>query len=162
MFFAAVIVLSAWFDAAISPYPLVRPLLIAVLGATSLTVVAGLAFRSAQVGGLVATAIIWVLWSRHLLDLAETAIHRLGVAGIAWAAAVVLVVILVARLVLRRANRWTVEGATSFLNRGALLLAIRRRRHGRGNGQGGAGHRGPLPGRGSRGVARFTRDRCGP
>ena len=100
--FAAVIVLSAWFDAAISPYPLVRPLLIAVLGAAVLTVVAGLAFRSAQVGGLVATAIIWVLWSRHLLDLAETAIHRLGVAGIAWAAAVVLVLILVARMVLRR------------------------------------------------------------
>ena len=65
-----------------------------------------------------------MLWSRHLLDLAETAIHRLGVAGIAWAAAVVLVVILVARLVLRRSNRWTVEGATSFLNRGALLLAF--------------------------------------
>ena len=32
--FAAVIVLNDWFDAAISPYPLVRPLLIAVLGAT--------------------------------------------------------------------------------------------------------------------------------
>ena len=89
-----------------------------------LTVVAGLAFRSATVGGIVATAIIWVLWSRHLLDLAETAIHRLGLAGIAWAAAVVLVVVLVARLVLRRSNRWTVEGATSFLNRGALLLAF--------------------------------------
>jgi hypothetical protein len=122
--FAAVIVLSAWFDAAISPYPLVRPLLIAVLGAAVLTVVAGLAFRSPQIGGLVATAIIWVLWSRHLLDLAETAIHRLGVGGIVWAAAVVLGLVLVARLVLRRANRWTVAGATSFLNRGALLLAL--------------------------------------
>ena len=122
--FAAVIVLSAWFDAAISPYPLVRPLLIAVVGAIVLTVVAGLAFRSAQVGGLVATAIIWVLWSRHLLDLAETAIDRLGMAGLAWAAAVVLVLILLARILLRRVSRWTVEGATSVLNKGALLLAL--------------------------------------
>jgi hypothetical protein len=122
--FAAVIVLSAWFDAAISPYPLVRPLVIAVLGATLTVIIAGFAFRSAQVGGLVATAIIWVLWSRHLLDLAETAIDRLGVAGVAWAAAVIVVLILLVRLLLRRSSRWTVDGATSFLNKGALLLAI--------------------------------------
>ena len=124
MLFAAIIVLSAWFDAAISPYPLVRPLLIAVGGAIVLTVVAALALRSAQVGGLVATAIIWALWSRHLLDLAETAIDRLGVAGLAWAAAVVLVLVLLARILLRRVSRWTVEGATSVLNKGALLLAL--------------------------------------
>ena len=124
LLFATVIVLSAWSDAAISPYPLVRPLMVAVVGATLLTVAAGLVSRSARLGGLIATAIIWLLWSRHLLDLAETAIHRLGVAGIAWAAALVLVVILVARLLLRRSNRWTVAGATSFLNRGALLLVF--------------------------------------
>ena len=116
--------LSAWFDATISPYPLVRPLLVAVLGAAVLTVVAGLASRSARIGGLIATAIIWVLWSRNLLDLAETAINRLGVAGIAFALAIVLVIILVARILRRGIARWTVEGATSFLNRGALLLLL--------------------------------------
>ena len=122
--FAAVIVATAWFDAAISPYPLLRPLLIAVIGAAILTVASGLAARSAQVGGLIATVIIWVLWSRHLLDLGETAIARLGLAGVAWAAALVLALILVARILRRRVRRWTVEGATSALNRGALLLAF--------------------------------------
>ena len=124
LLFAAVIVATAWFDAAISPYPLLRPLLIAVVAAAVLTVVAGLATRSAQVGGLVASGIIWLLWSRHLLDLGETAIQRLGVAGIAWAGALVLVLILVARIVRRRVRRWTVDGATSVLNRGSLLLAF--------------------------------------
>ncbi len=124
LLFAAVIVLSAWFDATISPYPLVRPLLVALLGAAVLTVVAALALRSALLGGFVATAIIWVLWSRNLLDLAETAIHRLGVAGIAFALAIVLVVILVARILRRGIARWTIEGATSVLNRGSLLLLL--------------------------------------
>jgi hypothetical protein len=122
--FAAVIILSAWLDAAISPYPLVRPLLIAVLGATAVAIVAGLVVRSAQVGGLLATALIWLLWSRHLIDLAETAVNRLGVAGIAWAAAVVLVLVLLVRIVRRKSRGWSVEGATSFLNKGALLLAV--------------------------------------
>jgi hypothetical protein len=122
--FAAVIILSAWLDGAISPYPLVRPLVIAVGGATLLVIVAGLAFRSAQVGGIVATALIWLLWSRHLLDLAETAIHRLGVAGIGWIGAVVVVLILLARILRRKASRWTADGATSFLNTAALLLAF--------------------------------------
>jgi len=124
LLFATVIVLSAWFDATISPYPLVRPLLVAVLGATALTVVAALVLRSAPVGGIVATAAIWVLWSRNLLDLAETAIQRLGVAGIAFAVAIVIVVILVARILRRGMARWTVEGATSVLNRVALLLLL--------------------------------------
>jgi len=122
--FAAVIVLTAWSDAAISPYPLVRPLVVAVLGAAALTIVAGLVFRSARVGGLVATLSIWVLWSRHLLDLGETAINRLGVAGIAWTAALVLVLILIARILRRRFHRWTVDDTTSTLNRGSLLLAF--------------------------------------
>lgn len=124
LLFAAIIVVTVWVDAAISPYPLVRPLLVAVLGAAALTVIAGVAFRSAQVGGLVATGIIWLLWSRYLLDLGETAINRLGVAGMAWGAAIVLVLFLVARIVLRKARRWTVAGATSALNRGSLLLAF--------------------------------------
>ncbi|MEA2677866.1 MAG: hypothetical protein QOJ81_2007, partial [Chloroflexota bacterium] len=124
LLFATVIVLSAWFDATISPYPLGRPLLVAVLGATALTVVAGLVLRSARMGGLVATATIWVLWSRNLLALAETAISRLGVGGVAFAVAIVLVLILVARILRRGIARWTVEGATSFLNRGALLLLL--------------------------------------
>ena len=124
LLFATVVVLSAWFDATISPYPLARPLLVAVLGATALTVVAALVLRSAPVGGFVATAAIWVLWSRNLLDLAETAIQRLGVAGIAFAVAIVIVVILVARILRRGIARWTVEGATSVLNRVALLLLL--------------------------------------
>lgn len=124
LLFAAVIVATAWFDAAISPYPLIRPLLVAVLGAGLVTAVAGLACRSAQIGGLVATAMIWVLWSRHLVDLGETAVERLGVAGVAWGAALVLALVLVARIVRRQARRWTVDGATSALNRGSLLLAF--------------------------------------
>ena len=124
LLFAAVIVLSAWFDAAISPYPLTRPLLVALVGAAVLTGAAALVVRSARIGGFVATAVIWVLWSRNLLDLAETAIHRLGVAGIGFAVAIALVVILVARILRRGFARWTVEGATSFLNRGALLLLL--------------------------------------
>ena len=55
LLFAVIIVVTAWVDAAISPYPLVRPLLIAMLGAAALTVIAGLALRSAQAGGLVAS-----------------------------------------------------------------------------------------------------------
>ncbi len=122
--FAAIIVVTTWVDAQISPYPLVRPLTIAVVGAVLLTALASVLLRSAQKGALVASGVVWVLWSRNLLDAAETAIARLGFAGIAWAAAVVLALLLVARILRRHIRRWTLDDATSALNRGALLIAF--------------------------------------
>jgi hypothetical protein len=122
--FAAVIVTTLWLDSAVSPYAVVRSLVGALLVAGALTALAALALRSVQLGGLAATALIWMLWSKHLVELAATAFERLGGLAILWLAAIVILVVLVARRLPRNAHRWTRETITSFLNRAGALLLI--------------------------------------
>lgn len=125
MLFAAAIVITAWLDAAVSPYAMFRPLGIAVLLAAVLTAVAALVTRSWQLGGIVASAIVGLLWSRHLLDVATEVIGRAGsIVAVVWVALIVAVVVLVTLRIRRRAPEWTRDRATGFLNAAAGLLVV--------------------------------------
>jgi hypothetical protein len=120
--FAAVIVVTVWLDAAISPYGIIRSLLVALGAAGVLMLVLALVLRSLQLGGLAATIIIWVLWSKQLLEVASNALDRLGVFALLWLAAIVVVALLGIRLLARTTRHWTLTSFTGFLNRGAGLL----------------------------------------
>lgn len=118
---AAVIVLTAWLDAAVSPYAAFRPFAIALLIAALLTGIGALILRSWQLGGIAATAIIALLWSRQLIDAATGIVGRAGpLIGLVWVLLLAAVIGLVAFMSRRR--RWTADGATTFLNRAGLLL----------------------------------------
>jgi hypothetical protein len=122
--FAVIIVATAWFDAAISPYAVFRPALAAILVALTLTLLGALAFRSVQLGGVAATLVIWALWSKQLLDIAANAFARLGSLAFVWLAAILIAVVLAVRVVRRRVRTWSLPEATSLLNRAATLLLI--------------------------------------
>ena len=120
---ATAIVLTAWFDAAVSPYAAFRPLVVALLIAAALTGIGALVTRSWQLGGIAASVVIALLWSKQLIDAAGGIIGRAGpIIGLVWILLVAAVVALVAYLGRRR--RWTRDGITSFLNRGAALLVV--------------------------------------
>jgi hypothetical protein len=120
---AAAIVLTAWFDAAVSPYAAFRPLVVALLIAAALTGIGALVTRSWQLGGIAASVVIALLWSKQLIDAAGGIIGRAGpIIGLVWILLIAAVVALVAYLGRRR--RWTRDGVTSFLNRGAALLVV--------------------------------------
>ena len=120
---AAAIVLTAWLDAAVSPYVAFRPLAVAILVAAALTGVAALITRSWQLGGIAATAIIAVLWSRQLIEAASGIVGRAGpVVAVVWVALIAAVIALV--VLLGRRRHWTREGVTVGLNRAAALLVV--------------------------------------
>ena len=120
---AAAIVLTAWFDAAVSPYAAFRPLVVALLIAAALTGIGALITRSWQLGGIAASVVIALLWSKQLIDAAGGIIGRAGpIIGLVWILLIAAVVALVAYLGRRR--RWTRDGVTTFLNRGAALLVV--------------------------------------
>ena len=78
LLFAAAIVLTAWFDAAVSPYAASRSLAIALLIAAALTGIGALVTRSSQLGGIAATVVIALLWSKQLIDAAGGPRRRAG------------------------------------------------------------------------------------
>ena len=120
---AAAILLTAWIDAAVSPYAAFRPLAIAIVVAAMLIGVAALVTRSWKLGGIAATAIIAVVWSRQLIEAAGGIIGRAGpVVGLVWVVLIGAVVALVVYLARRR--RWTPDSLTVFLNRGSALLVV--------------------------------------
>ena len=96
---AAAIVLTAWIDAAVSPYAAFRPLFVALLIAAALTGIGALVTRSWQLGGIAATVVIALLWSKQLIDAAGGIIGRAGpIIGLVWILLIAAVVALVAYL----------------------------------------------------------------
>src|SRR6187401_3204806 len=86
--FATIIVVTLWLDAAVSPYAVVRSLVVAITLAALITLIAGLLLRSTQLGGLVASGVIGLLWSRQLIDALAAAQDRMGSLAIAWYAVI--------------------------------------------------------------------------
>ncbi|HEX2767517.1 MAG TPA: hypothetical protein VHR55_12880 [Candidatus Limnocylindria bacterium] len=119
---AATIVVTAWLDAAVSPYAATRSLLVAFGLALVLTVIASAVARSAQVGALAATAILLALWSRVALEFVLEVVGAMGfVIGVVWLLLVALLVILLVR---RTRGRWSTAAATTALNRGSALVLL--------------------------------------
>jgi hypothetical protein len=125
MLLAAAIVVNAWIDAAVSPYAAFRPLAVAILIALALTGLGALITRSWQLGGIVATAVIAVLWSKQLIEAATGIIGRAGpLIGVVWILLIVAAVGLVAYLVVRRGRRPSIDRLTRLLNQAASLLLL--------------------------------------
>lgn len=122
--FSALIVLSAWLEAVISPLAVFRSLAGAIAIAFMLTLVGSLILRSWQLGGIVASALIWALWSKNLLDVGATALQRLGPFALLWFATIAAVVAITIRLARRHPNRWSRGSLTSFLNQASSFLLV--------------------------------------
>lgn len=123
--FAVVIVLTAWLDAAVSPFAAFRSLFVAVLLAVVLTGVLGLLLRSLPLGGIAASAVICLLWSRELIDAAASVATRMGWFAVVWVVLIGLTGVLAARAIRRVSRRVTRDVVTSALNRlGVLLLLV--------------------------------------
>lgn len=121
---AATIVVSLWLATAVSPWVVFRPLAWAV-GLAAVLVLGGAAVsRSWQVGGLVASGVIGLLWSKELIGEIGGFVERMGALSILWLGLIGVVVLLGVRLVLRRRAAITVEVLTTAMNRAALLLLV--------------------------------------
>jgi hypothetical protein len=120
--FAAWVIVGIWLDAAVSPFAAVRALVVAVLIASLLCGVGWAVTRSATVGGLLATGIIVAIWIRLPIEGLSSIAGRMGVViGAIWALLVLAALVLVAR---RIRGRWSVDGATAWLNRATGLLLV--------------------------------------
>ena len=123
--FAASIVIAFWLDAMVSPHAAIRSLIIAVVVVALVTLIAGLLFRSAALGGLLASGIIGLLYGKRLIELVGTLRGAMEPwMFIVWIALVGLALLVAVRVILRSVRRWTVDGAGSKLNQAALILFI--------------------------------------
>ncbi len=122
--FAALIVLTAWLDAAVSPFAAVRSLVVALVVAAAITAVASLPLRSIQAGAIIATASLGVVWSKQLIAAVVELAERMGPLVIVWALVVVAAVVITIRLVRRSRPTLDRESLTIVLNRASSLLLV--------------------------------------
>lgn len=122
--FATTIVVTAWLDAAVSPFAAFRTLAVAVLLALVLTGVIGLVLRSLTLGGMAASAVIGLMWSRQLIATLTELGGRMGWLAIAWIGLIGLALVLGARAVLRATGSLDRDRLTSILDRAAILLLV--------------------------------------
>jgi len=122
--FAAVVVVTLWLDAAISPFAAIRSLVVALALAVILTAVGGLALRSLALGGILASGVIGALWSRQLIDSIVEVAQRMGFLAIVWVLLIFAATILGYRVLRHSASRVSREGITGFLNGAAVLLLV--------------------------------------
>ena len=115
--------ISFWTDTAVSPYAAARSVGAAVLVAVLLVLVFSAILRSANLGGVAATAVLTILWSKHLVELVIGLTARMGPAlAVVWAAAIVLAAVLAWRVGRDAISGTTRQRATLALNQAALLL----------------------------------------
>jgi len=120
-----VVVLAFWMDAVVSPYAALRSLLIAMVAAALAATLASLALRNSHAGGLVVTALIGLLYTKHVVRLVTDLSPRMPPAVLViWLLAMALAVVLVVRIALRSAGTMEWPGTTWFLNRLALILFV--------------------------------------
>ncbi|HEX5013401.1 MAG TPA: hypothetical protein VFV72_04505 [Candidatus Limnocylindrales bacterium] len=119
------VVVGFWLETAVSPYAAIRSALVAIGLALLVTVVAGALLRSILLGGIVATALIGLAWTKQLLDIPASLLDR-GQGAVAVVAGVALlgIVILVVRILFRRRSMFSRVSVTRILNRGAALLLV--------------------------------------
>jgi len=121
--FAATVVLSYWLDVVVSPHAAFRSLVVAVAGAAVLTLILWAPLRSPQRAGIAASAVIGLLFSKHLVDVVSDLSARAPAAiFIVWAVLILMVGVLVVRLIIKTRARWSARRMNEILNRAALLL----------------------------------------
>jgi hypothetical protein len=121
----AVIVVGFWMDAIVSPYAAFRGLVIALVGAALFTAMMSLILRSRHAGGLAVSALIAVLYSKHLVRLiVDLGPQMPPPVLVLWLLAMLAGAGLVARIVIRASRRLDWLSATSLMNRIALILLV--------------------------------------
>jgi hypothetical protein len=128
--FAAAYVLNAWVDVSISPYAVIRPLLVAMAAALVVTLVGWVALRDAQRGGLLAAgAILFVILGREMALIARNATALLPTWEVAILAGLIAALTVAGILVVRRSGRrfgglieWT--RGLNVLSAALLLLIV--------------------------------------
>ena len=115
-------VIAYWVDTVVSPHAAFRSLLVAVAAAAALTLVLWPVTRSAARAGIFVSALIGVLYSKHVVefaldvrDLAPTWVF------VGWLLAIVAALALIIRFVRARAANWPARRVTNVLNWAALL-----------------------------------------
>ena len=123
--FVATVVLDYWVDTAISPYPVVRSLLIGVLGAVVLTALLWAATKSRARAGVLATIIIGLLYSKFLVQLLADLADRAPLLTAGWLLILAVAAALAARVVIRRTRTsWSFKQANVVLNWAALVYLV--------------------------------------
>jgi hypothetical protein len=122
--FAAVVVVGFWMGAAVSPYAAFRSLGIAVLLAVVLTAAAAAASRSWELGGIVASVLIGLVWIKGLLVEASSLVARMGPVAIVWGLLIAVAAGIGIRLLLRGRSGFSAASLTLILNRIAGLLLV--------------------------------------
>jgi hypothetical protein len=122
--FVAAIVLTTWLDAAVSPYAAFRSLGIAVVGAILVVLVLAAVARSLAIGGALATAVVVLLWSKGILDLAAGFGSRMGPLAVGWWAMLAVAGVLIVRIATRAVRGRSVASLSTVLNRAAALLLL--------------------------------------
>jgi hypothetical protein len=121
----AVIVIGFWMDAIVSPFAAFRGLVIGLVGAALLTVVMSLVLRNRHAGGLAVTALIAVLYSKHLVRLIADVGPQMPLPVLVlWLLAMLAGAALISRIVIRAASRLDWPSTTSLLNRIAVILLV--------------------------------------
>jgi hypothetical protein len=120
--FAITIVVAYWLDTVVSPYAAWRAVAVAVVIGVVMTAMCAAVTRSKAVGGVLATAILVALYSKHVVDIG-VALARSAPAAVfaVWLVVLLLAVALAVRLAFRRLRRVTVQGLTRFLNAAAFV-----------------------------------------
>ncbi len=125
MLFAATIVLAYWLDTVVSPHAAFRSLLVAMGGAGILTMLVWGATRRPARAGIIVTALIVLLYSRHLVDIAED-VRDLAPLSlfVLWLAAIAAAIAVGVRVLRRWTTRWTARRVNSVLNWAGLIYLL--------------------------------------
>ena len=120
--FAATVVLAYWLDTVVSPYAALRSLLVAVAGATLLTLVFWLVTRNLARAGIIATGLIGLLYSKHFVQFGFTLRDIApGWLFVIWVLAIAGALAMAVRLLRKRAASWSASRVNSVMNSAGLL-----------------------------------------
>ena len=120
--FAATVVIAYWVDTVVSPYAAFRSLFVAVAAAAVLTVVLWAVTRKAARAGILVSALIGLLYSKHFVEFAFDVQELAPVwVFVGWLLAIALAIALAVRFFRRRAAQWPARRVNNALNWAAIL-----------------------------------------
>jgi hypothetical protein len=120
------VVLAFWIDQPVSPYAGLRLIPGALIAMAAITGLLWLMLRNRHRAGLIATGLIVLVWSKHVLVVILDGVTRLGpLLATLWLVAIGLAIVLVVRLAARHLRRaWSSPELSRRLNVGGGVLVL--------------------------------------